>query len=405
MIEKFQTLEVRCRKSSNHWKFFAVLFPMLGSLAVAQGPGSQVGFFQAWWGQSAGFPPWDATPYPLQQAFNAIPRVFIQTAGTLSYTNGAAHGAGSFAFAGGVAIPDGRVVLVPLFSATIRTYDPALNTIQTNATHGRGTFAFRGGTLIPDGRVIFAASSAGFVGIYDPVAGTYTNGPAVTAGGDRFDGAVLTANGDKVIFVPRDNANVGIYDISANTYTTGAAKITGRFAGGALISDGRIVMAPVSAASVGIYDPVANTFTNSNTHGQGSSAFGGAVAIPDGRVVLVPFGSANIGLYDPASNTYTNGPAHGVTTPNVFLGGTLMPDGRVFLSTYGRGVAGIYDPSANTFSTITTESGADHFFGAVLTTTGKIILVPLGSANVGIFSGQFNPVPENAVLSRIYNKF
>jgi hypothetical protein len=51
MIEKFQTLEIRCRKSSKAWKFFAVLFPMLGSLAMAQGPGSlsQGGFFQAWW--------------------------------------------------------------------------------------------------------------------------------------------------------------------------------------------------------------------------------------------------------------------------------------------------------------------------------------------------------------------
>jgi hypothetical protein len=50
MMEKFQTLEVRGRKSSNRWKFFAVLFPMLGSLAMAQGPGGQRGFFQAWWG-------------------------------------------------------------------------------------------------------------------------------------------------------------------------------------------------------------------------------------------------------------------------------------------------------------------------------------------------------------------
>jgi hypothetical protein len=55
MIEKFQTLEVRGRKSSKPWKFFAVLFPMLGSLAMAQGPGSlsQGGFFQAWWGAQA----------------------------------------------------------------------------------------------------------------------------------------------------------------------------------------------------------------------------------------------------------------------------------------------------------------------------------------------------------------
>jgi hypothetical protein len=46
----FQSLENRSLKSSNRWKFFAVLFPMLGSLAMAQGPGSLTGFFQAWWG-------------------------------------------------------------------------------------------------------------------------------------------------------------------------------------------------------------------------------------------------------------------------------------------------------------------------------------------------------------------
>jgi hypothetical protein len=46
----FQSLENRSLKSSNRWKFFAVLFPMLGSLAMAQGPGGQAGFFQAWWG-------------------------------------------------------------------------------------------------------------------------------------------------------------------------------------------------------------------------------------------------------------------------------------------------------------------------------------------------------------------
>jgi hypothetical protein len=54
MIEKFQSLEVRGRKSSKPWKFFAVLFPMLGSLAMAQGPGSLTGFFQAVWGVKSG---------------------------------------------------------------------------------------------------------------------------------------------------------------------------------------------------------------------------------------------------------------------------------------------------------------------------------------------------------------
>lgn len=41
------------RKSSNHWKFLAVLFPIIGTCAFAQPqPGGISGFFQAWWGAS-----------------------------------------------------------------------------------------------------------------------------------------------------------------------------------------------------------------------------------------------------------------------------------------------------------------------------------------------------------------
>jgi hypothetical protein len=87
MIEKFQTLEIRGCKSSNHWKFLLCLFPMLGSLAMAQGPGSlsQGGFFQAWWGESgvelmppvmAGLIAWydasDATTISVQAATNRV---------------------------------------------------------------------------------------------------------------------------------------------------------------------------------------------------------------------------------------------------------------------------------------------------------------------------------------------
>jgi hypothetical protein len=81
----FQSLENRNLKSSNRWKFFAVLFPMLGSLAMAQGPGSlsQGGFFQAWWGaqtispdQIAGLEWWidsaDSTSISLQAGTNLV---------------------------------------------------------------------------------------------------------------------------------------------------------------------------------------------------------------------------------------------------------------------------------------------------------------------------------------------
>jgi hypothetical protein len=79
----FQSLENRSLKSSNRWKFFAVLFPMLGSLAMAQGPGSLTGFFQAWWGaqtispdQIAGLEWWidaaDSTSISLQAGTNLV---------------------------------------------------------------------------------------------------------------------------------------------------------------------------------------------------------------------------------------------------------------------------------------------------------------------------------------------
>jgi hypothetical protein len=80
----FQSLENRSLKSSNRWKFFAVLFPIIGTCAMAQGPGSQAGFFQAWWGASSGFSPnsiaglewWldaaDATTVSLQAGTNLV---------------------------------------------------------------------------------------------------------------------------------------------------------------------------------------------------------------------------------------------------------------------------------------------------------------------------------------------
>jgi hypothetical protein len=59
----FQSLENRSLKSSNRWKFFAVLFPIIGTCAMAQGPGSLTGFFQAWWGKSVA-PAWTPADMP-----------------------------------------------------------------------------------------------------------------------------------------------------------------------------------------------------------------------------------------------------------------------------------------------------------------------------------------------------
>jgi hypothetical protein len=97
MIKKLQTLEVRGRKSSKPWKFFAVLFPMLGSLAFAQGPGSQVGFFQAWWGAASAVDPYEtllptAYWYPSRDLNNTDRILGIASTNTVNAASVSANG-------------------------------------------------------------------------------------------------------------------------------------------------------------------------------------------------------------------------------------------------------------------------------------------------------------------------
>lgn len=40
------------RRSSNHWKFWVVLFPIIGTCALANFPGGMKGFFGAWYGNT-----------------------------------------------------------------------------------------------------------------------------------------------------------------------------------------------------------------------------------------------------------------------------------------------------------------------------------------------------------------
>lgn len=44
------------RRSSNHWKFWVVLFPIIGACALANFPGGMRGFFAAWYGETSADP-------------------------------------------------------------------------------------------------------------------------------------------------------------------------------------------------------------------------------------------------------------------------------------------------------------------------------------------------------------
>jgi hypothetical protein len=124
------------------------------------------------------FPRWSQTPYQMQSAVYAIPDVFNQSSGTLSYSNGPLHGGGSFF--GGVAAEDGLIVLVPHDSLVIRSFIVSLEVMGPSSSHTTNSVgAFAGGVLIPDGRIIFAPHNSEFVGIYVSSPGIYSNGPAI----------------------------------------------------------------------------------------------------------------------------------------------------------------------------------------------------------------------------------
>ncbi len=111
------------------------------------------------------WPTWSTTPYPLSKAFAAYRRTFAEPDAVITYSDGPAHGRGWAAFAGGVVIPDGRVVLVPRNSPFIGIYDPSTGEYSDGPAHGRGGAAFAGGVVIPDGRVVLVPYGSSRIGI------------------------------------------------------------------------------------------------------------------------------------------------------------------------------------------------------------------------------------------------
>ena len=108
-----------------------------------------------------------------------------------------------------------------------------------------------------------------------------------------------------------------------------------------------------------------------------------------------------------APTTYTNGPTHGQGT-RAFFGGVLTPSGKVILVPDVSPNIGIYDPVTNTYTNGPTHGqGTNVFYGGILTPSGKVVFAPFNSANIGIFEGG-SAVPANnqqTPLSPTLNKF
>ena len=133
-------------------------------LAAAGLAGAQM-FAQLFAAASSRWPTWSTIPYPLSNAFAAYRRTFAEPNAVITYSNGPAHGRGVYAFAGGVVMPDGRVVLVPFNSSLVGIYDPATGEYSDGPAHGHAAEAFNCGVVIPDGRVVLVPYNSSFAGI------------------------------------------------------------------------------------------------------------------------------------------------------------------------------------------------------------------------------------------------
>lgn len=117
---------------------------------------------------------------------------------------------GSFAFNGGVLLPDGRVFCIPRDASNGKIYDPMTDTQFTTALTSDTSYAFSGGVLLPDGRVFCVPYNAFGAKIYDPVTDTQFT-TTLTGGNFAFFGGVLLPDG-RVFCVPTNASNGKILD-------------------------------------------------------------------------------------------------------------------------------------------------------------------------------------------------
>jgi streptogramin lyase len=319
-------------------------------------------------------------------------------------------------YAGGVLLPDGRVVFVPYNTVTIGIFDPTTNIFSNSISiGGAASNRYYGGVLLPDGRVMFIPRGAGNIGLFNPSSNTFST---VLSGIGEYYSGVLLPNG-RVLLAPFGASNLGIFDPATETMSyitenvpTLANGFGDKYTGGVLLPDGRVVFVPVAAPNIGIYTPAIDN-SNLGTFSEilpsvpvtGSTGrYGGGVLLSDGRVLFVPYLATAILLFDPSTNTFS------ATIPATgYLGGVLLPDGRVLFvpGTSSAPNIGIFDPSTNLFSNVVVASGITgtvKYRGGVLLPDGRVILVPFQTTLIGIVSG-FPSVPKERCLHPCFNKF
>ena len=107
------------------------------------------------------------------------PAPFVNTSDHYEQSSAESNGG----FRGGVLLPDGRVLFVPLYADRIVLYDP----IEDKLSKGKDDLSkyagkYAGGVLLPDGKVVLVPTSTDHVGLYDPIEDKWIASTSVSDG-------------------------------------------------------------------------------------------------------------------------------------------------------------------------------------------------------------------------------
>jgi hypothetical protein len=312
-----------------------------------------------------------------------------------TYSRGAAHGKGNYAFANGERLSDGRVVMFPYYSADIGVYNPTSNSI-TFCAHGGGGGgrAYTGGCVVNDNLVVLAPTlNSTTVGRYNPSNNTFSAGVAHGQGSNAFSGAVKLNNGN-VVLIPASSQNICIYNPTNNTIQAVCNVGVGnaKYWGGELLSDGRVLFYTYANKYPAIFNPSNNTlFVSSQYLGSANNPFTGGAVIDGGKAILAPNSVTDVGSYnyvnDIVSLSGSVTAAAGTSGAQLFMSATKMADGRVMLIAHTSLYFVVYNPVKNTITRSASRTEVTYaFWGGVLLSDGRIVCIPYNSLYVGLLS-------------------
>jgi N-acetylneuraminic acid mutarotase len=258
-------------------------------------------------------------------------------------------------------------------------------------------------TTLKDGRVLLAGGASGGpfavdnTELWDPVTGLWTQTGKLNV--SRYD-AVATLLGDgRVLLAGGFHEDVGfanqtalssseIFDPATGTWTTtpGSMAVQRNFAGGTLLSSGKVLMVGGLDTSrnvefsADLFDPATGTWTPTAGAPAQAHAFGTVTRLADGRVLAVggDFGDPLASeIYDPGTDSW-----HAAAPPNFNRADStanLLPDGKVlvrggFPFPYNVSAGEVYDPTADHWTIVGPAGTARRSASATLLGNGKVLI-------------------------------